>query len=203
MKDYTKDIVEMMTGAGRNLAQVVASSSFDFWQRKDFRLYVNFENITQTEQDRMFNELEVTILGLYTLHLDYALLVTAKDYRIVIQALQKEIVSGFLQLFLDSGVEQKFVKQWKMLIDMRFKEYREDYNTALKKSLFMKEFKREEELRIAWARIKTMTIDCLTHIRRGKVEEKDPLWSLIRKWLITLDTSLQSFTTLGEEKRKN
>lgn len=203
MKDYTKEIVEMMTGAGRNLAQVTASSSFEFWQRKDFRLYVNFQNITQTEQDRIFNELEVTILGLFTLHLDYALLVTAKDYKVVIQALQKEIVSGFLQLFLDTGVEQKFVKQWNMLIDMRFKEYREDYATALKESLSMKEFKGEEELRVTWVRIETMTIDCLTHIRRGKVEEKDPLGGLIRKWLITLDTSLRPFTTLGEDKQKN
>lgn len=203
MKDQAKEIIEMLSGAAGNLAQFVANSSYELWQRKDFRLYVDFDNITQTEQDRIFNELEVSVLGIFALHLDYAASILPKEQKIVIESLERELVPSFLKLFSDLGIEEKFVKQWKTLIDMRFKEYREDFKIALKESESMEEFKNEDEnLRTTWARIETITIDCLTHIRRGKVEKDDPLWKLLRKWFITVDASLNPITALVKEEKK-
>lgn len=200
MKNRDKAISEMFVKSGKNLAQVAASSSFEFWQRKDFRLYVNFQSLSQTEQDRMFNELEVSVLGLFTLSLDYAASIAEAEYQKLLKTLQKEIVFGFLQLFSDLGVENKFIDQWNKLIGMRFKEYHEDLKTAVKESDSWKELKGDEEMRQTWARIETITIDCLTHIRRGDVKKDDPLWKLLRKWFISLEAQISPIVKLGEEQ---
>jgi len=82
---------------------------------------------------------------------------------------------------------------------MRFKEYREHFKAAIKESGSWKEFRGDEEGRQIWARIETITIDCLTHIRRGNVKKDDPLWKLLRKWLITLEAQISPIAKLGEE----
>jgi len=65
------------------------------------------------------------------------------------------------------------------------------YKIALKEAEKMKEFEKEDKrLKFAWARIETITVDCLSHIRRGEVKEGDPLWKLLRKWFITQDAQL-------------
>ena len=204
MKNIQSETSKIFIESARALAQVVASSSFEFWKRKDFQLYVDFGNLPQTEQDRMFNELEVSVLGLFFLHFDYAVLAADKEYKAALKFLQKEIIAAFLTLFRDLKIEEKFVKQWEELIDMRLKEYGEDFKIAFKESSQMAEFKGDEEdLRFAWARIETITIDCLTHIRRGKVEEKDPLWKLLRKWLITLNGQLNPIIKFAQKEDGN
>ena len=200
MKDINKEISEMFAQSGKNLAQVAASSSFEFWQRKDFRLYVNFQSLSQTEQDRMFNELEVSVLGLFALSLDYAISIAEVEYKKLLKTLQNEITYGFLQLFSEVGIEKKFLEQWEGLIDMRFKEYRKDLETAMKESSAWDELKGDEEMRQTWARIETITIDCLTHIQRGDVKKDDPLWKLLRKWLITLEAQISPISKLGQEE---
>lgn len=201
MVDIRKETAKLLLESSKGLAQVVASSSFEFWQRKDFRLYVKFATLDQTEQDRMFNEFEVSVLGLFILQLDRAQGIAEPEFKKFLKTLQQEVIESFLTLFSDLGVEKQFVDQWRVLIDMRLKEYREDFQIALKESKKMKEFKGDDELRNTWARIETITIDCLTHIRRGKVEEGDPLWKLLRKWLITLDVQLHPITKMSEEKQ--
>lgn len=61
----------------------------------------------------MFNELEVSVLGLFTLHLDHAVSeALEKERKIVFFALQKDLASGSLQVLSNAGVEKKFVDQW-------------------------------------------------------------------------------------------
>ncbi len=198
MKDLKSETAKLLAGASQNLAQVIASSSFEFFQRKDFRLYVDFNNLSQTEQDRMFNELELSVLGLFILHLDHEILFPLREEQeLVFKALRKDIAPAFVQLFIDLGIEKKFIDQWNMLIDMRLKEYRKDFEIAMKESSKWKEFKNDtQKIKITWARIETITIDCLSHIRRGKVEEKDPLWKLLRKWLISLEAQISPMAKL-------
>ncbi|KKP27665.1 MAG: hypothetical protein UR15_C0034G0010 [Parcubacteria group bacterium GW2011_GWA2_31_28] len=49
----------------------------------------------------------------------------------------------------------------------------------------------------AWARIETITIDCLIHIRRGKVEKDDPLLKLLRQWLLNFNSNLMPLEKLA------
>lgn len=195
MKDIRKKTAEMIAESSSGLAQFVAHTSFEFWQRKDFRLYVDFDNISQTEQDRIFNELEVSILGLYELHLNQALENAKEEKQVFLSAIKKDLPKAFIQVMVDAGVDRKLADQWQILMDLRFKEYKEHLKLTLKESLKMQEFKgKDADLRPTWARIETITIDCLTHIRRGKVEENDPLWKLLRKWIIMTDAILNTIT---------
>lgn len=200
MKKLSEEIDKMLEDSGKNIANLVASSSFEFWERKDFRLYVNFNSLDKTEQDRIFNELEVSVVGLFILNLDDAIaLATATEQKIVFDSLQKSIVSGFIKMMSDLGIESKFLKQWGVLIDMRLEEYTKDYKLAIKESSRWKEMKNEsEKIKFAWARIETVTIDCLSHIRRGEVKKDDPLWKLLRKWFISLDSQIAPITKLGQ-----
>jgi hypothetical protein len=198
MNNIGSEITKQLLESSKRMAQLVASASFEFWKRKDFRLYVEFAKLPQTEQDRIFNELEVSVLGLFILQFEYARTVAKDEYKPVLWILQKELSTSFIMLYDELGVEKKFVKIWEKLIDLRLKEYNEDLKTAVKMSKDMKEFKGDDKLQMTWARIETIALDCLTHIRRGKVEEKDPLWGLIRKWLITLDVQLHPIIEMGK-----
>lgn len=197
MTNLKKEIARMMLEAGENIAKMIASESHQLWQRKDFRMYVDFDNLSQTEQDRIFNELEVSLIGLYVLRLDQALIDASEEKTIAFRGLKASIQEGFLKLLEDTGLENKHVKQWEKLIDIRLKEYRKDLKIALKESLNDPQFKgKDSDLRPTWARIETIMIDCLTHIRRGEIEENDPLWKFLRKWFITLDVRLTPLTKL-------
>ena len=197
-----EEIIEILDHTAEKLAEAVASLSFDVWSRKDFRLFVNFPNISQTEQDRIFNELEVSILGLLILKFDDGISRKDKEFGLMLEYFENKLIDGFLNLFRNLKVEEKFVKQWKTLIDMRLSEYRNHYKVAIRESSKMREFdKNEESLKISWARVETITIDCLTHIRRGNVEEKDPLWKFLRKWFISLESKLAPLTSAINEDR--
>lgn len=198
MVDISTETTTMLLSASKNLAQIVASSSFEFWQRKDFRLFVNFQNIGQEEQDRMFNELEVSVLGLFVLHLEDSLRNAKEEQGIVLKTLQKELPHSFISILSGIGIEQKHLDTWEKLISMRLHEYEGDFKLALKESKKMKEFENDDNLRATWARIETITIDCLTHIRRGNVKKDDPLWKLLRKWLITIDATLNPITSFNK-----
>jgi hypothetical protein len=203
MKSIDDKTLALFMETGKSLAQIVASSSFEFWQRKDFRLYVDFNNLPQSEQDRMFNELEVSVIGLFTLTLDYASKTSQKKIKKLFSSLRKELVASFLDLFTEVGIEKKFVNQWEELIDMRLKEYRHDFKTAYIESGRDKSLVDDEEIRSTWARVETITIDCLSHIRRGEIEEEDPLWKLLRKWFIALQASVNPVIELGQKESRS
>jgi hypothetical protein len=57
----------------------------------------------------MFNELEVSVLGLFVLNLNYTSSIFDKPEKIVIQAIEKDLVLSFLQMFTDLGIEKKFI----------------------------------------------------------------------------------------------
>ncbi len=105
MIDFKKETAKMLLESGERIAQMIAQESFNLWERKDFRMYINFDNIDQTEQDRIFNELEVSLLGLYVLHFDYAV-DNSKDKAktIVYKGLREGIQTGFLKFMGDQGI---------------------------------------------------------------------------------------------------
>lgn len=192
-----KEIEEMLRESSKRLATYAAESSFEMWSRKDFRLYINFPNITQTEQDRIFNELEVSILGLLTLNFDHAVSVADKKMKPVVEFLGGSVREEFLGLFRELGIEEKLIKQWDLLIDMRFKEYRKHFKYAIKEYKKSKEQEFDEETLNTLARIDTITIDCIAHVRRGNVKDDDPLWKLLKKWIITIEARISELSKIA------
>lgn len=189
-----EDLDQPLSKIGDNLAQIIASSSFDFWSSKDFRKLIEFDVISQTEQDRIFNELEVSVLGLFVLNLDHGVNTSkSSEQEIIFSKLRQFIIEGFLNLNKQLRVQKIFVEQWRLLIDMRLEEYRKDFKIALKKSKKLKEVK-NEQLKAVWAKVETITIDCWTHIRRGETKEEDPLWKILRKHFTYLEATFDKLT---------
>lgn len=169
--------MEEKISVSEKIAIVAAQASFDFWKDLEFRKMIDFERISQTDKDRIFNELEVTVLGLVALH---------AEHQPVLIDLERQVIHAFLNMYIKLGVEEGYVKIWKKLINLRFKEYKRDFRLALKESKNWEEIE-DENFRVIWARVETLTIDGLSHIRRGKVEKDDPLWSYLRKWLTMME----------------
>lgn len=188
-------IEDLVSKTGEKFGEIIAQSSFDLWQNKDFRNLVNFDSISQTEQDRIFNELEVSTLGLFVLNLDNAVQNSKLDEtELFYSKLSKAVIEGFLNLYKKLNLPQEAISEWRILIDMRLEEYRKDFKIALKESEKIKEVKTDPELGALWAKVETITIDCLSHIRRGDVKKEDPLWRMIRKWLTQLEVILDKLT---------
>jgi len=196
MSSLRKKTAELLIQSSKNLAQFVPMTAFEFWQRNDFRLFIDFSQLSRSEQDRIFNELEVSLLGFIDLYLTYITTIIQPEYKKTITIIQKEFTNSFLELLSKNGVEEKYIQLWQSLIDMRLKEYWEDYKVGLKETSSWDEFKNDRVMRITWARIETITIVCLTHIRRGKVEKNDPLWKLLRQWLIKFNADLMPLENL-------
>ncbi|MDO8499001.1 MAG: hypothetical protein Q7S44_04415 [bacterium] len=67
------------------------------------------------------------------------------------------------------------------------KEYKGDFLIALKEAKSWKDLNDGQEIKVIWARVETLTIDSLRHIRGGKIEKDDPLWVYLRKWLTLME----------------
>lgn len=173
---------------GKDAAQMITHLSFKIWQQGDFRKLINFDNISQTEQDRIFNELEVSFIGLFVLHLDSIKpQIQSEEDLDAISRLQTAITSGFLELYRELKIDQKNLNQWETLISMRIAEYRKDFGLLMEETKKMKEFSKDGDLKYLWARVETITLDMLSHIRRGKLEHKDPLRRQLQKVVTVLD----------------
>lgn len=135
------------------------------------------------------------MLGLFAINLDQAVESSkSEELEIFYSKLRQSLIEGFLNIYKKLNLEQKYIHQWRILIDMRFEEYRKDFKVALKESKKIEKVKDDPQIGILWAKIETITIDCLSHIRRGKVKEGDPLWRTLRRWLTRLEAIFDQLT---------
>jgi hypothetical protein len=161
--------------------QGIAQWSFDLWQLADFREFIKFDDISQTEQDRIFNELQVTALGLVIFQLEDAFPVF-KDIT------ETDLINEFISLYENIGTEKQFIDMWRQVISMRNDEYRRDKQTLREESKDWEQLKSlDDDMILRWLRVETLTIDGVTHIRYGELDENDPLIPFFRSWMIVLD----------------
>lgn len=178
---------EILNKLGQVLANAVARVSFMLWEKKEFREMIDFNKISQTEQDRIFNELEVSFLGLFYLYLDnLSSQLENQEEKELVEQLKPALRKGFIALYEDLKIEKKFIDIWKELINMRFEEYQDDFHGLIKEGAKEKKLK-DKQFRLFWARTQTITLDCLQHIRRGKLEQKDPLRKYLQDWVVNVD----------------
>lgn len=185
------DIDMMATEIAQKMLEIISHSSFTFWKQKEFREMVSFDDISQTEQDRIFNELVVSGVVFLMFILDsYVADQDANERRIVMSKVRDKVPEAYIKTLAGYGIEREFRRIWKKLIDLRLKEYLDNRRLAQEEAMYADEFKGKEEFKDIWVRIETIAIGCLFHIRRGKGETKDPLWKAIRHWLISLEADL-------------
>ncbi|MBI2007565.1 MAG: hypothetical protein HYS83_02610 [Candidatus Blackburnbacteria bacterium] len=182
--------------SARVLIEFIAQQSFNFWQQNDFRKLVNFKNIDQIEQDRIFNELIVTGIGLLDLHLAGLVRKTRDGAKVgAIKTLHKESLLDYPRMLKELGTPANLTNTWTSLIKIRIHEYREGFQLALREMTKWEELQEKPSYKLPIARIQTCAIACLHHIRRGKTAPNDILWTLIRRWLTYIEGNLGNITS--------
>lgn len=176
---------------GRFLVKVVSGSAYQVFLDESFRELVDFKRQNEEEQNRIFNELTVTGLGLLLLLIDDKL-PSIKDER---KNFWKEVRDKIPELFtawLESlGIAKTYVEIWTKLIDLRMDEYLKD--RGITRNAWAEELLKEndEEMNDAAVRVETMTVSSLLHITRGKAKPRSPLHFHMRTWLSALDHKLR------------
>jgi hypothetical protein len=186
MMDNTQfeSLDQMAEATAGALSQAAASAAFHLFKDKRFRKLAGFDRLSQTEQDRIFNELVVANLVLNMLVFDAPDLRVADEYRDYLAGLRERIPQAYVQNLKDLGIEAKYLQDWEKLIDMRYEEYardRHDVRAAAmeleskERSLNMDTLSKIQML----VPVQTVAIGCHHHICRGKTKGKDSLFKLI------------------------
>lgn len=161
----TEDIAKQIT-------KDIASSAFKLFRNKKFRKYSILDSFDQTEQDRIFNEIIISAFALADLFLE-TILEDPKNNQDFFGELKVELLSAYRNLLIEIGSKKEDSDLFKTVIQMRAKEYREDYQKN-KKDL-------PAEKAIAWPFV--VAIGGYDHIKRGKGSPEDPLFPMFLDWI--------------------
>ena len=166
------------------LVRAASGDAFKLFRDKQFRQLAGFGQISQTEEDRIFNELVVASVVLIMLVLEAPDLRVAEEFKGYLSKLIKKIPKAHLDYLKESGVKsKKHLKEWKKLIDMRYKEYARDKHDvraaamqieSSEKGLDLDDLSKIQML----VPVQAVAIGCHHHICRGKTDGQDDLFKL-------------------------
>ncbi|MFA6296357.1 MAG: hypothetical protein WC663_03315 [Patescibacteria group bacterium] len=157
----------------QEIVELVSGSAFHVYKDKRVRELVDFSNIDRVEQDRIFNELQVTVLALVILLLEQKSNFAVSNKKDTLLKLRTDVEEKFINFLLEIGIQQGFVDMWSGLIKMRCEEYRNIYEKRKRKAT-----KFNSKLLLT-----VVTNGGLKHIRRGDVFPGDHLRQYILIWL--------------------
>lgn len=175
---------QMADATAGALSQAAASAAFHLFRDKRFRKLAGFDRLSQTEQDRIFNELVVANLVLNMLVFEAPDLRVADGQRSYLAGVNKKIPLAYVQNLRDLGIEAKYLQDWEKLIGMRYEEYardRHDVRAAAmeleskERSLNMDTLSKIQML----VPVQAVAIGCHHHVCRGETKGKDDLFKLI------------------------
>ncbi|MBS1237754.1 MAG: hypothetical protein H6R37_998 [Deltaproteobacteria bacterium] len=187
-KTQFESLDQMAEATAATLAQAGASAAFQLFKDKRFRKLAGFDRWSQTEQDRIFNELVVANLVLFMLVFEAPDLRVANESRDYLAGLKKRIPQAYVQNLRDLGIEARYLRDWEKLIDMRYEEYARDKHDvraaameleSTERSLNMESLSKIQML----VPVEAVAIGCHHHICRGETKGKDDLFKLILQTL--------------------
>src|SRR3989344_5903290 len=117
-----------------------------YWDKKFLKL-AKIDSLDQTEKDRIFNELILAAETLIMLTLEAKDLRHDDDFKDYLLKVKDEIRNAHDDYMKEIGVERKYRKLWKKLINMRYTEYSESKATA--REAMMEYEAKERELMIS------------------------------------------------------
>ncbi|MDR3642640.1 MAG: hypothetical protein P4L74_03380 [Candidatus Doudnabacteria bacterium] len=160
-------------GIATDVAMLIAQESFHKFREPEFRKQLNFSNLDQEEQDRIFNELVITGLCLVYLTLERGELENAHEKsRETFRQIKNQLAGGYARTLAEGGVEKEFTDLWYQLIAMRCEEYRQDFKEH--RDLF------DDPWVNYW--IHVCAIGGSDHICRGKGEQVEKLLPDLTRW---------------------
>jgi len=119
--------IEQMAGAtAAGLAEASAHHAFGLFRDKQFRRLAAFDALSQTEQDRIFNELVVSNLVLLMLVLEAPDLRVPPEFRDHLLKVKELIPKAYVDKLGALGVEPEHQRDFTKLISLRYDEYARD-----------------------------------------------------------------------------
>ncbi|MBI2179411.1 MAG: hypothetical protein HYU31_01150 [Deltaproteobacteria bacterium] len=171
----------MADATATGLAQTAAGAAFQLFREKQFRRLARFEQLSQVEQDRIFNELVVGFVVLIMLLLEAPDLRVAGEFRDYLAGLNKTIPKAYVNHLRTLGVETNHLRDWEKLMDMRYEEYARDRHEvraaamqieSAEKSLDLDDLSKIQML----VPVQAVAIGCHHHICRGDTQGRDDLF---------------------------
>jgi hypothetical protein len=195
-RQQIESLDQMAYETARALLQVGNVSAFQLFQDRKFRRSAGFNQLNQTEQDRIFNELVVASIVLIMLILEAPDLRVAAELRGYLSALNKRIPEAHLDYLKSLGVEKKYIQQWEKLIDMRYEEYSRDRHDVRAAAMQIESSEKRLDLddlsKIQMlVPVQAVAIGCHHHICRSKTEGRDDLFKLTLRSLSGLYIQLR------------
>ncbi len=182
-KPQFESLDHMANETATALVHAAGGSAFQLFQDTQYRRLAGFEQLSQVEQDRIFNELVVASLVLIMLVLEAPDLSIAAEFRNYLSDLNQKIPKAHVDYLRDAGVENKHLRDWEKLIAMRYEEYardRHDVRAAAmqiessEKGLDLNDLSKIQML----VPVQAVAIGCHHHICRGATEGQDDLFKL-------------------------
>jgi len=178
------------------LVRAAAGSAFELFRDTEFRRLASLEQLSQTEQDRIFNELVVASVVLILLLLEAPDLRMATDFRAYCAELRARIPRAHVSQLRSLGVEGEHLRDWERLITMRYEEYARDRHDvraaamhieSLEKSLSVDGLSKIQLL----VPVQATAIGCHHHVCRGNTDGRDELFKAILRSLSRLYLELR------------
>jgi hypothetical protein len=188
------DQMAEVTAAG--LSQAAAASAYELFCGKEFRATAGLERLSQTEQDRIFNELVVAFLVLIMLLLEAPDLRVPRELRSYFAELTKRISEAYVENLKTLGVEADHLRDWEKLIAMRYEEYARDKHEVRAAAIQIESGEKSLDLdglsKIQLlVPVQAVSIGCHHHICRGNTDGRDELFKQILKPLSTFYVELR------------
>lgn len=182
-KPRFESLDQMADATAAALARAAAGSAFHLFRDKQFRRLAGFNELSQVEQDRIFNELVVASLVLIMLILEAPDLRVAGEFRGYLADLNKRISKAHVDYLRTSGVETRYLRDWEKLIAMRYKEYARDRHDVRAAAMQIESSEKDLDLddlsKIQLlVPVQAVAIGCHHHICRGDTESRDDLFKL-------------------------
>ncbi len=178
--------------ANKLVRESVAIKSYSLWKDTQFRELIGFYNLTNKQQDKIFNDLQLASLLYVLLFLEDRAKKSGDLNSVVYANIGEYVFDSFLNMMRDVNLTNKQINLWKKLINLREREYKQDLKYIIKESKKWDIFnKADKKMYEAWGGLATISLGVLRHIKRDyKYSSKDRLWRLIRKWLVSIEVEL-------------
>ena len=176
-----ESIEQMNQAAAANLAQAAPGAAFQLFSDAQFRRLAGFEQLSQTEQDRIFNELVLAYLVLMMLVLEAPDLRVPEEGRGYLRELNKRIPGAYVDYLRASGIENEHLRDWDRLIAMRYEEYARDRHSVRAAAMQIESAEKDLDLNDLSniqlvLPVQAVAIGCHAHICRGRTDGRDELF---------------------------
>jgi hypothetical protein len=178
-----ESLEQMADATAAGLAQAAAGAAFHLFREKQFRRLAGFEQLSQVEQDRVFNELVVACLVLIMLLLEAPDLRAAREFRDYLSGLNQSIPKAYVNHLRTLGVKANHLRDWEKLLAMRYEEYARDRHDVRAAAMQLESAEKRLDLddlsKIQMlVPVQAVAIGCHHHICRGDTEGRDDLFKL-------------------------